>query len=68
MRKPKNPCGQDCARRKAGCAVGCKDWADYVAARDAFYIELHEDKVDVQAQVSKAIKRRIRRRKDGIKW
>jgi hypothetical protein len=68
VKRPENPCGRDCKKRTVGCAVGCKDWAEYVAARDAFYIWLHNEKVDVQAEVSKAIKRKIKRGKDGLKW
>lgn len=32
-----SPCTQDCARRCAGCAVTCPEWAVYTARRDADY-------------------------------
>lgn len=34
----------DCPRRRAGCAVDCPEWAKYVKARDAEYVERRREK------------------------
>ena len=33
------PCVKDCPGRKAGCAVGCEKWADYLEKRQKIYDE-----------------------------
>ena len=32
-----NPCGKDCPNRKAGCAIKCPEWLEYVAKRNEVY-------------------------------
>lgn len=32
-----NPCGRDCADRKAGCAIDCPKWREYVEKRNEVY-------------------------------
>lgn len=32
-----NPCTPDCDRRGAGCAIGCKERAEFVARRQEVY-------------------------------
>lgn len=39
IRKPKQPCSQDCPNRKAGCGAECEAWLAYVAERNAAYKE-----------------------------
>ena len=43
MKDVRPPCGKDCERRKQACAVGCKDWAEYVAERNAAYEQRREE-------------------------
>lgn len=65
MPKPKNPCAKNCPKRRAGCAVGCGDWDKYVEQRDAWYIERSEAKKMDNIMYDRAIKRKIRRMKEG---
>ena len=42
MTRPTSPCydretGEDCPRRKVGCASTCKRWAEYAYERDIHY-------------------------------
>lgn len=39
-----NPCGKICPKRDVGCAVTCKEWKEYVEARNAGYAARHEAK------------------------
>ena len=32
-----NPCTPDCPKRGAGCAIGCAEWAAFVAKRQEVY-------------------------------
>ena len=65
LKKPEQPCDRDCARRAAGCAVGCKKWAKYVAERDAYYNALYAIKEDDRAVRERAIGRFEWRMKRG---
>ena len=65
MQRPENPCSRDCPKRHAGCAVGCKDWKDYVVARNAFYIATHKAKQAYSMAREQALKRKLRRIKEG---
>lgn len=43
-----NPCydrlnKKDCPRRKAGCAVGCPDWDEYLKAREEYRRKQREE-------------------------
>lgn len=33
----KQPCVKDCPGRKAGCAVNCEKWAEYLKKREKLY-------------------------------
>lgn len=66
MKRPENPCGKDCARRKAGCAAGCPDWDRYILERNRYYVEMHKIKEDDNAVRDRAIQRKIRRMKEGF--
>lgn len=63
LKKPEQPCGRDCARRAAGCAVTCPDWPKYVKERDAYYDALYSTKEDDRAIRERAINRFERRMK-----
>lgn len=39
-----NPCGKICPKRYVGCAVTCKEWKEYVEARNAGYAARQEAK------------------------
>lgn len=47
----------DCPRRSAGCAVDCPDWAEYVKARDAGYLERRHEYDVVQVLADGKLKR-----------
>lgn len=66
LKKPEQPCGRDCARRKAGCAVGCPEWDKYILARNQYYVELHKLKEENNAARDRAIRRKICRMKEGF--
>lgn len=66
LKRPEQPCGRDCARRKAGCAVGCADWGRYILARNQYYVDLHKIKEDNNAARDRAIQRKIRRMKEDF--
>jgi hypothetical protein len=65
LKQPVNPCGRDCAKRCAGCAVDCKEWHEYVEARNAYYDARHEVKRQESMARDRAIRRKIRRVKEG---
>ena len=53
----------DCPRRKAGCAINCPEWAEYVEARNKAYEE-NIRAGDVDAVLTTLdFKRELRRRK-----
>lgn len=66
MKKPVQPCGRNCPKREAGCAVECVEWAEYVKARGEYYTWRHEIKKAANAERDRAIDRFIRRHKEGF--
>ncbi len=53
----KNPCYKketrtDCTKRHPGCGATCKDWADYVAERDAEYDRRFRAKAQERHRIS----------------
>ena len=40
-----SPCVRECPRRKGGCQIGCKEWAEYVALRDEQYARQDAERV-----------------------
>lgn len=55
----------DCPRRHCGCAVDCKEWADYVEKREEMY---HERKIvsDVDAIITASSMRFSAKRQKAI--
>lgn len=66
MKKPEPPCTRTCDRRAAGCGATCEAWKAYEKARDEFYIERQKEKEGYQLARDQAIKRHIRRMKEGF--
>jgi hypothetical protein len=69
MKDVRPPCGKYCDRRKQACAVGCKEWADYVAERNAAYEQRREESItaayyqrlhEKHMRMKKALKRKGR--------
>lgn len=63
-----NPCYNtltktDCPRRTAGCAVGCKEWADYVKAKDEMYLKRYNDGTQSYHRESEYLKRKMKNRR-----
>lgn len=63
---PKPPCSKGCADRKAGCAITCQKWLDYVRERNENYkrrLEEAESRVSPANRISKANKNLYHRKK-----
>ena len=62
----KQPCARDCPRRSATCAATCKEWKEYVKARNAEYEQKQREREvdDVSFSItSKNIHRKFSRRR-----
>lgn len=55
----KNPCKQDCPRRKGGCAAECPEWIEYETEKFRRYAERQARLTN--NQVTADAERRIRR-------
>lgn len=66
MKKPEQPCVKECPNREVGCATKCERWKAYVKARDEYYAERHKLKEEYEQARDQAIKRHIRRMKEGF--
>ena len=58
---------KDCPDRKAGCAVDCYKWAEYVRARDAEYKAKQAQRAADDVLIQGMAKRRDFMEKDKIK-
>lgn len=57
------PCVKDCPDRKAGCAVTCGKWAEYVSTRNTYYERQKLEQIGMTENGAKRFNRNLARRK-----